>query len=74
MKKKRNNYSSGESDESITKFQTGEIQQVRLVCEYGIQCQELAQTYKNKIENVAEKSTGSFPVLGEAIEKDLVHW
>ena len=74
VKNRRNNYSSSDVDKSITRIQTGEISQAKSIRKYGIPRQTLAQKCKNKRENVAEKSTGYFPVLGEATEKGLLHW
>ena len=36
VKKKRKNYSSGDLDEAITKIQTGDISQAKVVREYSI--------------------------------------
>ena len=74
MKKRRNNYSSGDVDEDIKKIQTGEISQDKAVHEYGITRQTLARKYRNKRYNVADKRPGYLPVLGEETEKDLVRW
>ena len=48
VKKRKNNYSSGDVDEAITKIQTGEILQAKAVCKYGIPRQTLARKCKNK--------------------------
>ena len=74
VKKRRNNYSSGDVDEAITNIQKGEISQAKSVRKYGIPRQMLAQKCKNKREIVAEKRPGSLPVLREAAEKDLLQW
>ena len=74
VKKRRNNYSSGDVDEDIKKIQTGEISQDKAVHEYGITRQTLARKYRNKRYNVADKRPGYLPVLGEETEKDLVRW
>ena len=73
-KKKRNNYSSGGADGSITKIQIGEISQAKAVRKYGIPIRSLAWKCKSKRENMTENSPGPIPVLGEATEKDLVQW
>ena len=72
MKKRRKNYSSSDTDEAITKIQTGEISQAKSVHEYVIPCQILVRKCNNKRYNLADKIPGSLPVLGEAAEKDLV--
>ena len=52
VKNSRNNYSSGDVDEAITKIQTGEISQTKAVREYGIPCRMIAHKCNNKRENV----------------------
>ena len=71
---KRDNYSSGEIDKSITKIQTGEISQVKSVCGYGILRCTLEINSNKKIDNVEDKRPSQNPFLGEAAEKDLVQW
>ena len=72
--KKRKNYSSSDVDEDITKIQTGEISQAKDVCKYGILCQTLVRTFKNKTEKVSDNRTGPTPVVVNLTEKDLVQW
>ena len=72
VKKRRDNYSSGDVDEAITKIQTGDISQEKAVHGYGIPRQMLAQKYNNKRDNVVYNKPVSLPVLVEALEKDLV--
>ena len=74
VKKRRKNYSSFDVDKSITRIKTGEISHAKAVCKYVILRQTLARKFRNKRENVSEKSPGSLPVMGEAAEKYLVQW
>ena len=68
MKKRRNNYSSGDVDEAITKIQTGGIPQEKSVHKYGISRQTIVRKY------VEEKRPGYLTVMGDTEEMDLVQW
>ena len=72
VKKKSNNYSSGDVDKSTTEVKAGEITQVKAVHEYGIPHQTLVQKCKNKIDDLVEKRPGSLIVMLESAEKDLL--
>ena len=74
IKNRRNNYSSDDVDKAITKIQTGDVSQAKVVCKYGIQRRTLAGKCKNKVENVAENIPGSLTVMVNAAETFLVQW
>ena len=74
VKRRSNNYSSGDIDKDTTKIQTGDISQLKAVREYVIPGWTLARKCNNKIENVSEKRPVSLSMLGEAAEKYLVQW
>ena len=74
VKNKRKDYSSSDVDETITKIQKWNISRSKKLCEYVIPWRTLAQKCRNKRDNLAKKSPGSLPVLGEAVDKDLVQW
>ena len=63
VKNRRNNYSSGDVDEAITKIQT-----VKSVHKYGISRQTIVWKY------VEEKRPGYLTVMGDTEEMDLVQW
>ena len=72
VKNRRKNHSYGDVDIAITKIQTGEITQAKAVHKYLILRRILERKCKNKRDNVEEKRPGSFPMMGQAEEKDLV--
>ena len=74
VKKKSNNYSSGDVDKSTTEIKAGEITQVKAVHEYGIPFRMLARKCKKKRESMAENRPEMIPVMGESEDKDMMKW